>query len=223
MKKTFLFIAVICLVASDAVAQLEKGNLMFGVTSTFAFRDAWGVWGSEFGSLGLSKTKHNDGTTTEDAYKETTYNLLPKAGYFVMDNLVAGLEVIVSGFTEEIIAYHGKWSESTMGIGPFVRYYYPLEKIYPFAEVGAIFGVYKDKWPNSGGGYDESKNGLFTVGFFLGAALPLSDKVTIDILAGYLRTSIKFSADEGGEGEEYNMISGGVGIKVGFSIYLPLK
>lgn len=217
MKKTFLFISVICLVGSDAVAQLEKGNLMFGVTSTFAVK---GVWGSELGSLGLSKTKHSDGTTTGDAYNQTTYNLLPKAGYFIIDNLVAGLEVIVSGYSEENASYEGKWSESTLGIGPFVRYYYPLEKIYPFAEVGAIFGAYKDKWPDSGGGFHEEKNGLFTLGVFLGAALPLGDKVTIDILAGYLRTSINYPAEDNGESEDYQMISGGVGIKVGFSIYL---
>ena len=217
MKKTFLFIAVICLIASDAVAQLEKGNIMFGITSTITFR---GAWGSELGSLGISNTKYKDGTTTEDAYKQTTYNLLPKAGYFIIDNLVAGLEVIISGYTEENADYEGKYSESTFGIGPFVRYYYPLDKIYPFAEVGAVFGSYKDKWPNSGGGYDEEKNGLFTFGGFLGAALPLGEKVTIDILAGYLRTSINFPADEGGEDEDYKMISDGVGIKIGFSIYL---
>ncbi len=28
--------------------------------------------------------------------------------------------------------------------GPFVRYYYPLEKIYPFAEAEAIFGSCKE-------------------------------------------------------------------------------
>ncbi len=219
MKKTFLFIAVICLVASDAVAQLEKGNLMLGVTSTLAFR---GGWGSELGSLGLSNTRYNDGTSTEDAYKQTTYNLLPKAGYFIIDNLVAGLEIIVSGYTEQDADYEGKWSESIFGIGPFVRYYYPLEKVYPFVEVEAVFGSYKEKWPNSGGGYDEQKNGLFMFGGFLGAALPLSDKVTIDLLAGYLRSSINYPAEDNGESEDYQLITGGVGIKVGFSVYLPL-
>lgn len=220
MKKTFLFIAVICLIASDAVAQLEKGNLMFGVTSTFTLM---GGWGSELGSLGFSNTKHNDGTTTEDAYKQTTYNLLPKTGYFIIDNLVAGLEVIVSGYTEENADYEGKWSESIFGIGPFVRYYYPLEKIYPFVEVDAVFGTYKYKWPDSGGGYEEVKNGLFMFGGFLGAALPLGEKVTLDLLAGYIRSSINFLAEDNGESVDYQEITGGVGIKVGFSVYLPLK
>jgi hypothetical protein len=76
----------------------------------------------------LSKTKYSDGTTSEDAYNQTTYNLLPKAGYFIIDNLVAGLEVIVSGYSEENAGYEGKWSESIFGIGPFVRYYYPLRR-----------------------------------------------------------------------------------------------
>ena len=29
--------------------------------------------------------------------------------------------------------------------GPFVRYYYPLEKIYPFVEVNVAFGSLTDK------------------------------------------------------------------------------
>jgi hypothetical protein len=172
-------------------------------------------------SLGFSKTKYKVGTVTEVDYTMTYYNLLPKAGYFIMDNLVAGLEVLVSGYSEENTYYEGKWSESMLGVGPFIRYYYPLEKIYPFAEIETLFGRYMYKWPTSGSTNVEEKNNFFLIGVFLGAAVPLTDKVTFDIMAGYLYTSFSFSGEVYGEGEDYKEITGGVGIKMGFTVYLP--
>lgn len=219
MKKTLLFITLLCIVAAGAFAQTEKGNLMFNVTSTFALR---GGWGSELMSTGFSKTRYNNGSVTEDAYNRTSYNLLPKAGYFIMDNLVAGIEVVLSGYTEENADYEGKWSELLFGVGPYVRYYYPLDKIYPFAEIEALFGRYKDKWPTSGGTTEEVKNRFSLIGGFIGAAVPLGDKVTFDILVGYLRSSFNYPAIFDGEGEDYKEITGGAGIKMGFSVYLPL-
>ncbi|MRR19086.1 hypothetical protein EG827_02740 [bacterium] len=217
MKKTFLFITFLCLIAASALAQPEKGNLMFNVTSTMPLR---GGWGSELMSAVFSKTSYNNGSSTEDINNKTTYNLLPKAGYFIIDNLVAGLEVLVSGYSEENTYSEGKYSESLLGVGPFVRYYYPLEKIYPFAELETLFGRYMYKWPTSGGTYEEEKDSFFLVGGFLGAALPLTEKVTFDIQAGYLYTSFSFSGEVYGEGEDYKEITGGVGIKMGFTIYL---
>jgi hypothetical protein len=215
MKKFLLFFAVISLIASNAMAQLEKGNIMVGVTSTAMLQ---GGWGSEIGSLGFSGSKYEPNTENEEAYNETSYNLLPKGGYFIIDNLAAGLEVVISGYTEKYKNEDGKWSESLLGVGPFVRYYYPLDKIYPFAEVEALFGRYKDKWPTSGGTYEEEKNNFNVLGIYLGAALPLGDKVTFDMQAGYVRSSFKFPAS--GEGEDSFEIANGLGIKMGFTIYL---
>lgn len=219
MKKTLIFFAVICLVASDALAQLEKGNLMVGVTSTITL---WGSWGSELGSGGFAKTKYKYGSESSDEYKSTIYNLLPKAGYLFTDNLVAGLEFVVSGRIEKDVDYEGKWSESLLGAGPFVRYYYPLDKFAPFVEAEALFGRYKDKWPTSGGSeYFEEKNSFILMNLFLGAAVPLGDKVTFDILAGYMHSSFDFSDEE--DTEEYKEITGGFGIKMGFSIFLSVQ
>ncbi len=96
------------------------------------------------------KTKDKYGSETEADYTTTTWNILPKAGYFIIDNLVAGLEVVVSGYVEKDVDDDDTWKESLMGAGPFVRYYYPLDKFAPFAEAEALFGRYKDKWPIGG-------------------------------------------------------------------------
>lgn len=209
MKKISLLFAVLCLVASNAVAQLEKGNIMLGATSTIAMG---GGWDSELMSLYFAKTKYKQGSTTEDAFKTTAYNFLPKAGYFIMDNLVAGLEVLVTGYIEKDIEDDDTYKQSFLAVGPFVRYYYPLDRIYPFAEIEALFG--SEKYV----GYQEEKSSIFLFSGSLGAALPLGEKVTFDAQAGYTRITDTWKNEEGDEDSKY--ITGGFEIRLGFSIYL---
>ncbi len=215
MKKTLLLIAAFCLIVSGAIAQapqLGKGNILVGVTSTLS------VGGSQdsqvFGLAFVTESWGYGSDSPEAEYKTTFYNFLPRGGYFIIDNLVAGLEVVLSGYSEKAVADGDTWKEFTMGIGPFVRYYYPLKKFYPFAEAEAIFGVCKA----TDNGEEYYKDSLTELGFYLGAALPLGDKITIDASAGYMRASYKYDAQ--GEGEGGTDVIGGFGIKIGFSIYL---
>ncbi len=214
MKKTSLFITAFCILAVSVTAQpqLEKGNLLIGVSSTLK---VGGSEGSELFGLGFSTTSYKVGSDpAEAAYKYTNYNFLPQVGYFIMDNLAAGLEVIITGYSEkEVDDPDDTWKESTFGVGPFVRYYYPLEKIYPFAEAEILFGSYKGSW------YDENV-GMLLFGLSVGAAIPLGDMVTFDALIGYSRASYNYK--EQVEMEAYKEICGGIGIKMGFCIYFPL-
>ena len=214
MKKITLLIAVLCLIAGSAIAQptqLATGKVMVGITSTMALD---GCWGSDLGGFGFSKHKTQYGTDpAENQYTTTSFNLLPKVGYYVMDNLVAGLELLVSGYMEKDVDDGDKDGESVIGIGPFVRYYYPLDKVYPFAELEALFGSYKETW-----GEDIYKEGLVMIGGGLGVAVPLGEKVTFDALAGY--THVSWKQKDVVEGEASTYLSGGFGLRFGFSIYL---
>jgi hypothetical protein len=214
MKKISLLVAVICIIASNlqAQTQLEKGKIMVGVSSTLA---VGGAYDSNLMSLGFSKTKYKHDGTTEDAYSSFVFNILPKGGYFIMDNLAAGLEVIITGYTDKDAGDGDKYTESTFGVGPFVRYYYPLDKIYPFAEAEVLFGSCKEYYLA-----DNEKSGMFMFGLSLGAAVPVGEMVTFDIMAGYLRSSYKYTY--GGElGDEvYHDITGGVGLRIGLTVYL---
>ncbi len=89
-----------------------------------------------------------------------------------------------------------------------------LKKFYPFAEAEAMFGTCKETYNDE----EEYKDALIELGLYLGAALPLGDKVTIDASAGYMRASYKYDAE--GESEGGTDVIGGFGIKIGFSIYL---
>lgn len=213
MKKISVFLAVLFLgvLSVKAQPQLEKGNLLFGVTSTVALS---GTMSSEFLSLGFITIKYKYGSDpAEAAYKMTSYNILPRAGYFVADNLVAGLQAIASGYKEKDVEYDDTYSENTLGIGPFVRYYYPLEKLYPFIEAESLFGTMKETWYG-----DDEKSPFIMLGVLIGASLPLGDDVTFDASAGYLRASYKHTNPE--TEETTNYISGGFGLRMGFTIYL---
>jgi len=217
MKKISVFLAVLFLGVSSVNAQeqpqLEKGKLLLGVTSTVALN---GSLSSEFLSLSFIKIKYKDGSDpAEDAYKITSFNILPKAGYFVTNNLVAGLQMVASGYTETNLEFDNTYKENTLGIGPFVRFYYPLDKFYPFIEAESVFGTIRETWFG-----DDEKSPFALLGVSIGASLPLGDKVTFDAAAGYLRSSVKNTNVE--TEESYHYITSGFGLRIGFNIYLQM-
>jgi len=217
MKRNLLFTAALLLVASGVVAQppqLEKGNIMLGVTSAVSMS---GSLGSDMLSLGAFRSKQKSGSNTYNENKIRSFSMLPTGGYFIMDNLAVGIEAMFARSSRQHVDSEGKWTETTFAIGPVVRYYYPLEKIYPFAEIESMFGASVDKWPNSGGGYEMNRYSLFTAGLSLGAGVPLGDKVTFDMTAGYIRIAWKDTEDNEGD---FSMIYVGPTVRMGFTVYL---
>lgn len=215
MKKISVLLAVLILALSavNAQPQLEKGKLLLGVTSTVALS---GSISSEFLSLSFVKIKYKYGSDPAEAeYKMTSFNILPKAGYFVTDNLVAGLQMVAAGYHETDLEYDDTYKENTLGIGPFVRFYYPLEKFYPFIEAESIFGTIREGWYD-----DDEKSPFLMLGVSIGASLPLGDKVTFDAAAGYLRSAVKYTNAE--TEETYHYIKSGLGLRIGFNIYLQM-
>jgi len=217
MKRYTLLTAALLLTASGIIAQapqLEKGNLMLGVTSTASIS---GSWGSDMLSLGFLRSKHKSGSSIYNENNVRTFSLLPTGGYFIMDNLAVGLEAMLVRSSRQHVDSEGKWTETTLAIGPVIRYYYPLEKIYPFVEVEAMFGTSVEKSPTSGPDYEVDRYSLFTAGLSLGAAVPLGDKVTFDMTLGFIRTVWKETEDS--EDDLSEIYSGPI-VRMGFTIYL---
>jgi len=104
-----------------------------------------------------------------------------------------------------------KYSETTMAIGPFVRYYYPLEKCYTFIEAKLGLGTWREK----GEEWDD-KEGLFVYGVGIGAAKPLGENVMLDGSVGYGAISWK---DE--DNDKY--IYSSIGLRVGFTLLFGPK
>ena len=214
MKKLVLLIAAVCLISvGNAQTQLEKGRYLAGVTSTIS---AGGYYGSELMSLRFIKTKYPG---EEGSYSTIGFNILPRGGYFVMDNLATGLDILLGLSREKSSDSDYKSSDLGFGIGPFARYYYPLEKCWPFAEANFMVGAETSKY--SGGSWDDkSKWSFVSFGLGVGAAKPIVEGVTVDLLAGYSFTLWKDSEPN----EEYSgkETCSGIIIKAGFTVLFGL-
>jgi opacity protein-like surface antigen len=108
-------------------------------------------------------------------------------------------------------------SASLIGFGPFVRYYLPAGKMFPFVEAGAMFGQIKYKWDGTYSDGNEDKRGIsgFNVGGGIG--LPLGEKVVLDMVLGYQSMSFKDKEDK--EDNDRTII-GTLGLKVGIVVFL---
>jgi hypothetical protein len=208
MKKKLLLIAVILILSFQLNAQFDKGKILTGLTSTIGI----GHGGTDLFNLGLNSFKIKYGGVKVDIDKTFSFNFLPRAGYLVIDNLVVGLDLLVSMNSEKSSEGDDRESETTMAIGPFARYYYPLEKIYPFVEANVGFGSWKEKWSNGSDGV--YKEGLMIFGIGAGASAPLGEKVLIDALIGY--ASQIWNDKE----EDTKYIYGTIGLRIGFILLL---
>ncbi len=204
----FLFISVIC---SNVSAQTSKGKFLLGGLTYV------GGGGFDATSIGYTTTKSKDDSGDGDYKgKEFSFNLAPKLGYFVIDNLALGLDfTLVSSFNKTTNTDF-KYNSTLFTAGPFVRYYIPTKKVLPFAEAMYSVGSLKSssEWE---GGENTEKYGvqLYSVG--IGVAIPLGEKASFDALVGYHSTIYKDKEDN--ENNSRNIV-GTVGLKLGFTIFL---
>jgi outer membrane protein len=93
-----------------------------------------------------------DGSITESGPKESGFTFSPSLGYFITDNLAAGIGFSYSSSTTDNIKdelsdglqsfpYTEEITSSTIAIGPFVRYYLmPFERSGLFLEASFAYG-----------------------------------------------------------------------------------
>jgi opacity protein-like surface antigen len=194
MKSTTTYsIAILFLLfASSAFGQLTKGNYFL------------------FGSSNLDISAEKKKESTDGIYhlrdKSSSFYMRPGAGYLVMDNLVAGLQLYLST-SESHGATHGtegtKHSSLYTSVGPFARYYFKdINKFKPLAQIS--FGIGHDKTtnttPSTGIGTSSTtttttKTSYGTFDFALGggASYFITENVSFDGLLGY---SVEKSKDK---------------------------
>jgi hypothetical protein len=81
--KTGFVLALMLFLSSTVVfGQLEKGNIF--------------IQGSSSMGLNTEKYSYTNGSTTTESSKTTSFNFNPKVGYFIIDNLPAGLAIDLS-------------------------------------------------------------------------------------------------------------------------------
>ena len=132
------------------------------------------------------------------ARNNTTIEFSPNAGYFFMKNLAIGAKLLVA--YEEL----GNLDITSVGAGPFVRYYFSEGKIKPFFS-GDI--DYQNRKLKTGQG--SSTENAFNYFLGGGAAFFINNNVAVEGLLGYNHIMVK--------GESGN---GGLNFKVGFQVYI---
>jgi hypothetical protein len=139
------------------------------------------------GGLRLNTSDNN----TEIAFQ-------PNAGLFVIENLAIGANISFD------YSKSGDNKVTSFGIGPFARYYFTTANVRPLFHTSLNYLSSKLKTPV----ISSTNNGL---NYFLGggAAIFVSDQVSLDILMGYDHTKYK---DFDG--------SGGFALTIGFQVYL---
>lgn len=217
MKHTLLLIVPFLLLNMNFLhAQTELGGITLGVSSQMG--DYGG--GPSFMGFGVSKEYSKSDLYDEskdgenDIPVRTAFNLSPKIGFFVADNLSLGMGIDFGVNTLK----SGDWKSSTtmLYIDPFTRYYIPLETVYPFIEVGVSAGQYVNKVDDDDV-ETEYKSVYSGMNAGLGAAFILWDVASIDLMIGYSHSVFKDLEDNE---DNYRTIRNKVGLNVGFTFFL---
>lgn len=216
MKRiALLMIALGVLNLSRTEAQTQQGKIMVGVSSALSLTGT----GSNLMSFGYSTTKYKSnasGYTSPPSDKVTSFNLLPRIGYFALENLAIGLDVNFIYSKSEYAGYYSNNQTVTstlFGAGPFVRYYIPVGKVLPFLEGDGVFGGVSSKMNNN----SANKSSFLALSGGVGIAASLGDKVTFDAMVGYNSLVVKATQNNPDNERE---VTGTIGLKLGFTVYL---
>ncbi len=196
MKKLFIT-TLIVFAGVSAFAQFEKGRILAGGSVSFA--------------SSTNKTKTDNATTTNS--KTTSFDFGPRAGYFFIDNLAAGLGLDLSTSSTKQEGSGDKDASTTFLISPFVRYY---------LQPGIFFQGQYGIGPET----EKSTNASTTVttkytgsSWSLGAgyAYFLNSNVAVEPFIGYGARSRKL------KDSDVKGVNSGLFINIGFQIYLDRK
>lgn len=176
MKQQF-FIVVLLVACIQVNAQTEKGNFMAG---------------------GGARIDANDRTFS------VTVN--PTLGCFFVNNFAGGLTTDLGySSTREhagTTTYHR--DVTTLGAGPFLRYYFSTARIRPFIDGNTVFTTHKTE------GHTTTTTSSGATYFVApGAAFFLNHNVALEARAGYRHVA-----------DEHQVGSGGFAYRMGLQVYL---
>lgn len=115
MKNSLYTLLLLLMSLSLATAQTEKGR--------------WTV-GADVGNLSYS---------SQYGYRSFSGSLSPSAGYFAVNNLVAGAGLPVSFGTGSSNSRDYRYQTTVVGLSPFVRYYFGAASLKPYVGVSYAY------------------------------------------------------------------------------------
>ena len=205
MKKLFL---LSLLVSQFAFSQTEKGKFIIsGSTST---------------EFSFAKTKAEAGGFSGEQ-KTTAFDIKPSFGYFVADNLFIGVSGIYD-FTHTNDRVTVEKSRMLIFMQTVGNYFHTENKMRHFVTGGIGIANNKYQYKSNGNNFDPSDPGFNTsftnklnglsVGLAAGVGYFVTDNFSIDAQVAYNYVNLKLKNDD------YESKTSGVGLRVGFSIFL---
>ncbi|WP_452225314.1 outer membrane beta-barrel protein [Lacinutrix chionoecetis] len=137
------------------------------------------------GTIGVISTNEKakfEGSTS-DVGSTFQITATPKGGYFITDNIAAGLELEVRTSTSKIEGFDGETTSNAFAVGPFARYYFNNGI---FAE--ATVGIGSSKVSSTFGDIEAS---IFALRGSAGYAFFLGDHVAIEPAINYTHQTQK--------------------------------
>ena len=123
--KSVIILMTLCIFSIQSFAQLENKTLLFG------------------GGLSFNITNYKySGDTSNDA-DETAFSFYPEAGIFIFDNIAIGLisKIGVSNVSDnDAYNTNNKTNTFEYSLGPYFRYYTPIEPFAFYVELNYQFG-----------------------------------------------------------------------------------
>ena len=141
-------------------------------------------------------------TTNSDGQNDNLNLLLlsPQVGYFFIDNVSLSLLVQYASNSR------GDYSESQWGLGPSLRYYIPLDKVYPFLELSYLYTKNID-WQDYA-----SKVNIYIISG--GLDYFLNENVAIESTLSYTFENYKLSELYENRDESQNTFRIGIGLNI---------
>jgi outer membrane protein len=161
-----------------------------------------------------SKWKSDDGSGTHG--NTISLGFSPKIGLFIIDNLAIGVKIPI-GFQFQKAKNNDKNSSTSIGISPFLKYYFGTSNIKPYLNGSVGFSSMTMRDNPVTGPSDKSTVGVFSYELGGGFGIFLNDKVSVDIGVGYNYTSYK---DKENNSNNYRDIYSGIGLGIGISVLL---
>jgi hypothetical protein len=241
--KTILMVCIVTTIFNGAFAQLKKGNLLVETS---------------FGNIGYSKYDNKSeslGTSSKNDGSNISFNLYPRVGLFISDKFVVGAELDIYTNSSKYNYFNttgvktsdSKSSNTSLGLLPFVRYYFAASKngkSFFYGQAGGginmeIANNYESKSYSGSTGiltstfkYDYTKKYTTLSGnASLGWNHFLSDNVALNFNLGYRYSQYKYSYSYTstpvsgtptiGPEQTYTSINNGINWGMGFTMIIP--
>lgn len=178
------------------------------------------ISGSTRLQLGSNNVRMTYDGNTQNEYDETSFSLMPSAGYFVIDNLAIGLSSNIS-HNKTTLKDGSEFTNNSRLIAPTATYYLPLTgQVRPYAELGFGYLLVTSKSELASKAYNspevDRKNSAdgFAINFGGGISYFATKNIAINLGLSLTKSTLTDSDDD-----KYKIKQNSFGSSIGISLF----